>query len=260
MSAIPPSSGPIPLEYAPLPPRWRKHVRRILLGLILVAGAFCAWRWGPYAWHQSQLLYWQRQCLNFSASPDTVVYEEDPTASALLRQRSDYSLYVLKWAQGLIRNSTTMYDAAFCPQCWRNLRTFFPVDYRVNAGAIIFLHERISCAGHRRLVWVNYRPSMGTFSRGFDSALNYDGDAIPPATWTKPAIFERWSYGEIVNINFEEHPPLVRVYAGQPDPTDPAHFTIRYQMWGQEDTLDGRLLDDDQITLTPRHRPQEPRR
>jgi hypothetical protein len=48
------------------------------------------------------------------------------------------------------------------------------------------------------------------------------------------------------------------VYAGQPDPDDPAHFTIRYQMWGQEDVLDGRLLDNDRITSTPRDMPQEP--
>jgi hypothetical protein len=47
--------------------------------------------------------------------------------------------------------------------------------------------------------------------------------------------------------------------AGQPDPVDPSHFTIRYQMWGQDDVLDGRLNDDDSVTLTPRHAPTEPR-
>jgi hypothetical protein len=48
------------------------------------------------------------------------------------------------------------------------------------------------------------------------------------------------------------------MYAGQPDPADPSHFTIRYQMWGQEDVLDGRLDDNDNVTLTPRHSPQMP--
>jgi hypothetical protein len=48
------------------------------------------------------------------------------------------------------------------------------------------------------------------------------------------------------------------MFSGQPDPNDPSHFTIRYQMWGKEDVLDGRLGDDDQVTLTPRHLPTEP--
>lgn len=53
------------------------------------------------------------------------------------------------------------------------------------------------------------------------------------------------------------HPPLVRMYAGQADAHDPSHFTIHYQMWGQEDVLDGKLDDQDQITLTPRHSPED---
>jgi hypothetical protein len=49
------------------------------------------------------------------------------------------------------------------------------------------------------------------------------------------------------------------VFAGQPDPSDPAHFTIGYQIWGQQDVLDGRLQDDDQVTLLPRHPTNYPR-
>jgi hypothetical protein len=47
------------------------------------------------------------------------------------------------------------------------------------------------------------------------------------------------------------------IFAGQPDPNDPAHFTIRYRIWGQEDVLDGRLLDNDRVTLTARKQPLE---
>jgi len=51
----------------------------------------------------------------------------------------------------------------------------------------------------------------------------------------------------------------VRVYAGQPDRDDPSHFTIRYQMWGQEDVLDGWLQDNDGVRLVPRHLPEWPK-
>jgi len=54
---------------------------------------------------------------------------------------------------------------------------------------------------------------------------------------------------------FPRHPPRVRIFSGQVDPDDPAHFTIRYQMWGKEDVLDGKLDDADQVTLTPRNSP-----
>ncbi len=44
----------------------------------------------------------------------------------------------------------------------------------------------------------------------------------------------------------------VRVFAGQPDPADPAHFTISYTVVGQPGVIDGRLGDDDTITLKVR--------
>ena len=265
MSAIPPSSGPIPLDYAPAPPRWRKRARYILLALILLAAGFCAWRWGPYAWKQSHLLYWQRQCLNFSASPDTVVYEEEPAAAILLR-RSDYSPHVTVRREDFDTdfNIVQVKAAAFYPRCWRRLDTFatlptvpfFPSD---GDGAIIFLHERVSSAGHRRLVCVDYAPK--TFSPQFAEGVNCFSCVISPATWIRPLTegprIDCWNMRMPI---YPPPPPLVRVYSGQIDPADPAQFTIRYQMWGQEDVLDGRLQDDDSVTLTPRHEPEWPSR
>jgi hypothetical protein len=125
-------------------------------------------------------------------------------------------------------------------------------------SAIIFLHERISPAGHRRLVYVSYAPGTLDFQPAFIEGYNYDTSAASPATWTSPLSYASRFYAIDVLSGYPRVPPLVRVYAGQPDPNDPAHFTIRYQIWGQEDTLDGRLQDDDQVTLTPRHMPQWP--
>jgi hypothetical protein len=52
-------------------------------------------------------------------------------------------------------------------------------------------------------------------------------------------------------------PPRVRVYAGQIDPQDASHFTIRYEMWGQSDVLDGWLNDHDAVRLQQRNPPRE---
>ncbi len=49
--------------------------------------------------------------------------------------------------------------------------------------------------------------------------------------------------------------PLVRVFAGQADPNDESKFTIRYQMWGKEDVLDGSLDDAGNVWLNARNPP-----
>jgi hypothetical protein len=58
-----------------------------------------------------------------------------------------------------------------------------------------------------------------------------------------------------VEVMFPTTPPQVRIYAGQVDPADASHFTIRYEMWGQTDVLDGRLDNNDGITLRQRSQP-----
>jgi hypothetical protein len=54
-------------------------------------------------------------------------------------------------------------------------------------------------------------------------------------------------------------PPNVRIFAGQPDPADASHFTIRYQMWGREDIIDGRIDDQEQVSFRPRNPPTGPK-
>src|SRR3954454_9414678 len=79
----PPPAGAIEarprLDYAPPKPhRRRRLVRGLALLLLAVAAVAVGWRWGPAAWRRAELLYWQRQCLAYTAPPAQVVYEEDP--------------------------------------------------------------------------------------------------------------------------------------------------------------------------------------
>jgi hypothetical protein len=207
--------------------------------------------------------------MNFSASPDTVVYEENPAAAALLLHDPMYSLYTLhRDPVGPNNHPTTLQAAAIYPRCLHALDKFTTspmvppssVFNWVGPGAIIFMHKRISPAGHRRLVCVNYAPDADNFREDFMQECNTYISVASPATWTRPLTLMPKTYLGDMLTWFPPRPPLVRVYAGQIDPNDSAHFTIRYQMWGQEDVLDGRLQDDDQIILTPRHPPKEPTR
>jgi hypothetical protein len=263
MTDVIPPSPPIPLNYAPAPPRWRRPVWRFALVAMVFAIGFFGWRWGAYSWHQVQLLYWQHRCMTFTAPPDMVVYEEEPTAAAVLLNRPDYFSSALRRQSGNNGPTSPSNAAAFTPLCWNRLQvlnTGPKTGGSANSpgGATIFLHERISPAGHHRLVYVNFFTLTIMFTPNFVESFDCESKALIPATFTTLLIPTSESDGLSEGIGDPNKSPLVRVYAGQPDPNNPAHFTVRYQMWGQEDVLDGNLKDDDSITLTPRNSPRSP--
>ena len=82
-------------------------------------------------------------------------------------------------------------------------------------------------------------------------SLNYsevrrspDQDPIQ-AVWTKGAD---WDHG---TVQFKPK-EILRVFAGQPDSNDRSHFTINYDLDGKPGIIDGRLNNDDTLTLRPR--------
>jgi hypothetical protein len=266
MTDVIPPSPPIPLNYAPAPPRWRRPVWRFALLMMVLAVGFCGWRWRAYAWDQAQVLYWQHRCMTFTAPPDMVVYEEEPTAAAVLLNRPDYFSRRLRRPSGTNGSPATSIAASFTPLCWNRLQTLNPIPMTHVLDKSIgqptaFLHERISPAGHHRLVCVNYTPMSASFPpmmaqfEGFE----FYATALTPATFTTFSTPASTSYySRCAPSAYPNKSPRVRVYAGQPDPNNPAHFTIRYQMLGQDDVLDGNLKDDDSITFMPRNPPQWP--
>ena len=123
----------------------------------------------------------------------------------------------------------------------------------------MFMHERTSPSGHRRLVCLYCFPDTHSFIPQFIEGYNYQADVIAPATLKTNAKFIPRFWAIDVLSGYPVKPPNLRIYAGQLDPRDASKFTIRYEIWGQTDVLDGQLMDDDQVKLTPRHTPAWPR-
>jgi hypothetical protein len=226
-----------------------------ILLVVLAAGA-CGWRFGPWLAHLPKMQALQRPCAAFAAPAEQVVYEEDPTAAAaLLRSGPDYVDH------RPVGRFTPV--AAFVPACWAAY--WREVTYLGAANdwpyPVLFLGERSSPKGHRRIITVT---APGTLGRdiGHDLADMLEGIAIEPGSIlhrprnrTVPKV---WGGHDWIH---RDTGPYVRFWAGQIDPADPSHFTIRYEQfgggpgWDGIGTIDGTLRDEDDVDLYVRDGP-----
>jgi len=248
-----------PLNYAPAPPRSRRWIKRASLLLITASMGWSAYQYGPTFWHRIQRQYWQRQCMNFTLPPDTVVYEEEPTAATkLIANQPKSYVNTIIWTQ--IRSRVFPAASHICT-CLKRFSDLSYIGHSTSLQPTFFMHERVSASGHHRLILIDCGHPVHR-SRPIATITGWEGNrsALTPICLTDRFVtesLEEFSLPpEDVRIS---HSPQLRVYAGQPDLIDAAHFTIRYQMWGQEDILDGRLNDDDTVTLKPRKPPVEPK-
>jgi hypothetical protein len=239
------SSIPHPLAYAPAPSKRRRHARSAILVVLTAAIGGGVWLYGKSVWNAVVLWYWQDRCLHYLPPADQVVYDEDPTRAASLLA-FDPQLVPLKTQQQQFHTMATIVAACRVPGCWSK---FCPV---AGSEPILFLHERRSLAGHRRLVCVRYaedRDPPMTILVITPSLLGRSPtfSAPPPRMiFSGPALFPG---SRLV------YPPRTQIYAGQIDPQDQSRFTIRYAQWGQTDTFDGWLDDNDQVWIIRRMRP-----
>jgi hypothetical protein len=132
--------------------------------------------------------------------------------------------------------------------------------YPIGQGSIIFLGQRISPGGNHRLVCLRYHPESQWFTGRFFPQHNVEITCTYPGTLTKWPSAHMQGAAYSILLQTPKIPPRVRVYAGQIDPKDASHFTIRYEMWGQSDFVDGWLSDNDAIRLVQRNPPHEPKR
>jgi hypothetical protein len=231
-----------PLEYEPDDTiRRRRRVRRWFTIVAILAIVALAWWQGPATYRRLARAYWQYHIARYTAPADRVVYEEDPSRwAALLAQPAYRKMPVSSpgWSP-------------FVAYIAEPVQGLFEVTAARPGATAVFAHARRTPGGRERtvVVWMSYnaiRPDAQGASPDNQVVIglctNLIGgptpcEAMPHVAIAPPSVAENRST------------PL---YAGQPDPLDPAHFTIAYEIGEYADVLDGYLRDDDTVDLRPR--------
>lgn len=227
------------LDYAPgAPIRRRRRVRRVIWLLLLVGLFWAAWYCHTPLWEHAKLLYYQRQCLNYTAPPEQVVYDENNgTASPLLGTpgyRGMPAVYL-----GMPGSATVAVRPASESG---NYQLAMGQPYPAPPSTV-FLHERRTKSGVARLVMVMRWPvDTGhiVYEFGLQPVVIEPAGVISPPVVNYPLDGE-WSRVPLPNPADTQK---LRFYAGQPDPVDSAHFTIKYDLRGGSGIIDGRLNED----------------
>jgi hypothetical protein len=222
------------LSYAqPFP--W--HRRRVTKQVVYAFTALVVLLVGVYLWpvlsRVGPVLYCKRQAVAYTAPADAVVYSNDPHYVAALRARG-YQTKRPFFAPGsfVIRPNPTFENLANAH-----------AGTRTSVAPAVFLHRLESPSGHARIAAVQL--STSTFSDPFRRVFLHPhlertglSNAGAPAT----GGMEIFVYAT----------DRITIFHGQPDPSNPTHFTIGYAINDQRGTIDGYLKDGNVLVLLPR--------
>jgi hypothetical protein len=231
----PDSSSSSPLEYAPAAPVLRRRrVRRVIYALMAAVVGVVLWRAGPPFARQVRYVYWQRQCMTFSAPADFVAYEEDPTRAAALLKQSRYRTQALPATSGTA--------AGFSPPPLAHLESVW------GWGNVLYMHAATTSLERRRLIVVDLavRRAWGT-SRTEERVIELYGAGLVPAS-LRPGTETEGTGGNYLDLILQQTDRL-RVFWGQPDPIRSDRFTIGYELNGEPGAIEGLLKDDGQVDL-----------
>jgi hypothetical protein len=246
----PPESEPVQLAYAVRPPRLGRRCRQAAAALLAIAIlAVLAYARGPWFWSRTQFLYWQDRCLDFRAPAGQVVYEERNDSLAPLPAGVGLEHSALHYAANsggsLVRT----------PACWRTLRARLGPEALDDPGeprAILFMHERRSPAGVRRLVVIRAPGPIpvapwgavfnGRYARLDDSVLLLDPASLSREAKLHSDSASRWGVSPRPLTSCQQA-RSIRLFAGHPDEDDASHFTVVYEIDGRRGTIDGWLRD-----------------
>ena len=217
----------------------RRRTRRWLILSAIAATLLTSFVWAPPLWRHAQLLYWQRQCLNYTAPPDQVVYESDPTAAAKLLASSKACRTDASGAAYLV------------PEAWESFYSLLSPPGGRSQGTV-FLHRLRRPDGVERLLAVDLidadNPSM------FHASIFQPGTAITRPRQVGNVMTMGMAIGGGDAFVFAATRPSKwrRVYAGRGDPADASHFTFVWESPFRRFMFDGWLLNDDRFVLETR--------
>ena len=224
------SQSPIQLTYGQQPPAWRRRRTWILLFVIasVAISAYLAWpratKWYATYEYRRDAKQWYAQAATWSEPPTKLKYTENPEDAPSGKFVRSYG-----------RSGATTYTG---------FRSFggHPVERlpRFYAGGIpalaatpdqvhLFMHERTTSAGLTRLIAVH--------NPGFDGdqlSLSFDLIGL-----LNGQITSLRGGARDVDMTGIAGPGEIRLYAGQPDPTDKSRFTIPFEARGRRGWIDG---------------------
>jgi hypothetical protein len=210
------------------------------------------------------------ELVNNRLGPQTIVYEEEPVAAR--RLRGDSSGVVNQQAEREIAMQPFWH--AFVPPAYRASGFWESGVTNESKDALLFSHTLTSPGGNSRLVMLEMEVKLAMVTAPKDEyrvAINRQlkylvCDPAPSPRGgrvlrhgpslkivqgdDRNVIPIKWVDGALREARPKEQ--SLRFFAGQPDPSDPSHFTVEYEIFGLKDTIDGWLTDDDFLRIVPR--------
>jgi len=225
----------------------------------------------------------EQQCRAFTRPAEMVVWEEDPALAAPLLAQGGYQ--PVKAYDLTSSPAGALIPPGVCATAPAALDDVLRPTLPPSDAGLVFVHGLHSARGTERLVvvWATGRidlpdamknsspptrdPIDGQLSKVHGlvaTALRLSSE--PPSVNASTELWLR-PFGQPIDVPVRWLPPSApgqpttlhvkqvetfRVYAGQLDPADPAHFTIDYALDGNRATVDAYLSDDGSLRLTPR--------
>ena len=277
-----------PLEYAPPSSVSRRQFRVLLaltlLNTILLAGFVAGPVFVPFAkqqWQQFQEAREQRRrealrkaayarAMNYTAPADQIVLEERPEFAAKMLAEGNSPYMPVRSRVLYLPPRPWQPPAVLKPPLQMQLDRLI-TDPRM---PVVFLHALKDSAAQEQLVCVQLLVEQHTngesnsgderryylqtqralvasviFANGQvgQSILRLGRDRQQSwITWSRGA--SNWEHGQ-VDFHLTDQ---FRIYAGQPHQTDPAKFTIAYELDGKPGIIDGHLVNRFFVELVPR--------
>jgi hypothetical protein len=208
-----------------------------------------------------------KQLMTATLAPTQVVYEEAPIAARKLFGKGVCN------TQASRREMSQPFFSAFEPPVYRT-DGFWHESSDQEQPALLFAGPRMSPNGNQRLVMLDMEVKLSGVPQANDEytvvinrKLTYRicqpkmigswPDTIRNGVSLKVVqsggrdmIPIKWIDGTVRSARPSEY--NVHFFAGQPDPKDPAHFTVEYEISGVKNVIDAWLTDDDFLRVIPR--------
>ena len=221
----------------------RRALRRRLVAVLalLVAINLLLRTFGERAGDGAMTLFWQERCLGYQLPEDRLAYVAGPRGAALPAYLKDFSS-----GGGSTWDGTV--GAPPYPVELAELQKLTADDSRVPWDALpgpVFLHGLRDARGRQRLVTV-YALANNPAGWWTLVAAVRDPVGLRRSAGPRPQPILSTACWPMPNVGTNE----LAVYAGQPDPSDPARFTLRVWLNGKTQVITGVLQADGSIAFT----------